>query len=319
MPNPPLPGFPALNETRFTRESLLEGLSQPHTLPETEISVATLYAADIEADIIALVERARRETLDESEEWLLFRGIHILGGRRLTAAYRPFIALLSEAGNDRLDQLLGDAITMSLGRILAGLFDGDSEPLQSVITDQSVDEFVRDAAMGAFALLTFEGHIDRDHAKEFLTHFERDDRSPAGSMIWHGWMTAVGVLGFEHLSPRVLAAFRDRRIPRDVANEADYREILTAALSAPNDPDRLERERLGYINDVLETLERFQYQKEEERDYEEQEKYLEDDSPTDSFVDIAPNRNPFRNVGRNDPCPCGSGKKFKKCCGADPA
>ena len=24
--------------------------------------------------------------------------------------------------------------------------------------------------------------------------------------------------------------------------------------------------------------------------------------------------NPFRNVGRNDPCPCGSGNKFKKCC-----
>ena len=24
----------------------------------------------------------------------------------------------------------------------------------------------------------------------------------------------------------------------------------------------------------------------------------------------------FRNVGRNAPCPCGSGKKFKKCCGA---
>ena len=24
--------------------------------------------------------------------------------------------------------------------------------------------------------------------------------------------------------------------------------------------------------------------------------------------------NPLRDVGRNDPCPCGSGKKFKKCC-----
>ena len=22
-------------------------------------------------------------------------------------------------------------------------------------------------------------------------------------------------------------------------------------------------------------------------------------------------------IGRNDPCPCGSGKKYKKCCGAD--
>ena len=27
-----------------------------------------------------------------------------------------------------------------------------------------------------------------------------------------------------------------------------------------------------------------------------------------------PHVNPLRNVGRNDPCPCGSGKKFKKCC-----
>ena len=27
-----------------------------------------------------------------------------------------------------------------------------------------------------------------------------------------------------------------------------------------------------------------------------------------------PYQNPFRGVGRNDPCPCGSGKKFKKCC-----
>ncbi len=24
--------------------------------------------------------------------------------------------------------------------------------------------------------------------------------------------------------------------------------------------------------------------------------------------------NPFREVGRNDPCPCGSGRKYKKCC-----
>ncbi|MGQ0658820.1 MAG: SEC-C metal-binding domain-containing protein [Chromatiales bacterium] len=27
--------------------------------------------------------------------------------------------------------------------------------------------------------------------------------------------------------------------------------------------------------------------------------------------------NAHRNVGRNDPCPCGSGRKFKKCHGKD--
>jgi preprotein translocase subunit SecA len=26
--------------------------------------------------------------------------------------------------------------------------------------------------------------------------------------------------------------------------------------------------------------------------------------------------NPYAGVGRNEPCPCGSGKKFKKCHGA---
>lgn len=29
-----------------------------------------------------------------------------------------------------------------------------------------------------------------------------------------------------------------------------------------------------------------------------------------------PVRNPLKEVGRNDPCPCESGKKFKKCHGA---
>ncbi len=30
----------------------------------------------------------------------------------------------------------------------------------------------------------------------------------------------------------------------------------------------------------------------------------------------AQNVNPYKNIGRNETCPCGSGKKFKHCCGA---
>ena len=36
---------------------------------------------------------------------------------------------------------------------------------------------------------------------------------------------------------------------------------------------------------------------------------MEEDLPGISFHREAPK------VGRNDPCPCGSGKKYKKCCG----
>lgn len=31
-----------------------------------------------------------------------------------------------------------------------------------------------------------------------------------------------------------------------------------------------------------------------------------------------PRRNSGKKVGRNDDCPCGSGKKYKHCCGANP-
>jgi SEC-C motif-containing protein len=33
-------------------------------------------------------------------------------------------------------------------------------------------------------------------------------------------------------------------------------------------------------------------------------------------VDIRARQAPAIQVGRNDPCPCGSGRKYKKCCGA---
>ena len=47
---------------------------------------------------------------------------------------------------------------------------------------------------------------------------------------------------------------------------------------------------------------------------------LEPDQPEDIF-DLERLLNPpepkiaEKKVGRNDPCPCGSGKKYKKCCG----
>jgi len=45
---------------------------------------------------------------------------------------------------------------------------------------------------------------------------------------------------------------------------------------------------------------------------------LGDDPEVDDPVPAAPTPSPVRSTepGRNDPCPCGSGKKFKKCCGA---
>src|SRR5438874_2699796 len=121
-------GIPPLEETSYSRDDILEDLRNEVTLPLEAIAFGTLYADAIEADIIDVLERARHEELDEPSWRLFFRGIHILGGRRLPAAYRPLVALLREP-QDRVEGLLGDAITENLSRILAGLFDGDEPPL----------------------------------------------------------------------------------------------------------------------------------------------------------------------------------------------
>ena len=38
---------------------------------------------------------------------------------------------------------------------------------------------------------------------------------------------------------------------------------------------------------------------------------------TEQKQDNAGEESSVRKIGRNDPCPCGSGKKYKKCCGAE--
>ncbi|WP_225678544.1 SEC-C metal-binding domain-containing protein [Bradyrhizobium hereditatis] len=38
-----------------------------------------------------------------------------------------------------------------------------------------------------------------------------------------------------------------------------------------------------------------------------------EEAPWIDFIPKEPVRHPWRRVGRNDPCPCGSGKKAKNC------
>jgi uncharacterized protein len=79
--------------------------------------------------------------------------------------------------------------------------------------------------------------------------------------------------------------------------------LLADALTRPTDPARFEVEHLGYIDDIVATLAWFGAEDSEGFD-----------DGEEHWGSRMPVRNPWRDVGRNDPCPCGSGKKFKKCC-----
>jgi uncharacterized protein len=108
--------------------------------------------------------------------------------------------------------------------------------------------------------------------------------------------------------PLVDNAFREDRMPEGWTDRPRFDEDLAEAERAPEDIDRFTQNNLGHIEDVLVSLDWTRGT----------EDAFDEDGEEAPWTDFAypnePFRNPWRNVGRNDPCPCGSGKKFKKCC-----
>ncbi|MER8435383.1 DUF1186 domain-containing protein [Mesorhizobium sp. M1312] len=285
-------------------EQQLPDVAIIHCIARIEESAPALRAV--------LTRAAEGEHLSQDDEMLLLRGIYILGGARDSEAFRPLLRLLRRPEHE-LDDLLGDAVTESMARVVAGVFDGDADALFSLISDRSVDQFVRDTVLGAAAFLTWEGRIELDRMRDFLERFHTERLADDDDFAWIGWLEAIARLGLRNLASLVHSAWHDGRVPMGMLELSDFEDDLLAAEQNPNDIDRFKRAGLGYIDDVLEALEwtsHLEYFGEED---------WQSPLPEQTWLDelkslTAPVTNPWRHVGRNDPCPCGSGKKAKKCC-----
>jgi SEC-C motif-containing protein/uncharacterized protein DUF1186 len=308
-------GLRPLHETGYDPEDLLAVLGESLSLPHRELALAIIYAEEIELGIVALLECAGKAELDPASTRLLFRGLHILGGRQLPAGFPALVAFL-RAPSERVEGLLGDAMEETLARIIAGMFDGNAEGLFALIADADADAIVRATALGALSFLCFDGKVDKPVVETFLRRFDRERMAPPRDPAWHAWVMATAMLGFSQLSEPALAAIADGRIPALLVDERFYRTVLAEALERPDDRERFETENLGYIEDILEALQVFSHRADDPV-----EEWSSDWPEVDHAEELAfssakplPARNPWRDVGRNDPCPCGSGKKFKKCC-----
>lgn len=278
------------------RAGLVEALSNARDLPVEALQEAIYAPAKIAAAVLAVAEQAARsEELTDKEANLLFWGLHVMAGNRDTRLFRPLLAIARQ-DEDRLARLLGDAVPATLPRLAASTFDGDADALEAAIEDRSADEFVRWSLFGAYAFLAFEGRIPRERAHAFLVRFSHERPARAGDAAWTGWEQAIALLGFADLAPLVEAARADARLLADDDPEW-FGLTLAEAEASPENPARFHDQEFGYVEDPIGELAAALDDPEGE-----------DDEP------VEPMRNPNRDVGRNDPCPCGSGKKFKKCC-----
>jgi len=300
------------------------------TLAETEDGVLPVDAMNWALDhweeagprLIELLERhADGGDLSRDTEKALFLAIHLMGEKMETRAFPGLCRLLWAHDTE---SLLGDAITETLGQILISTFDGDPAPLKAVIEDADVDDFVRDAALDALAWHCRMGAISDEEMRAYLQHLYEYMQPRDENAAWLGWVTAVSSLGYEDLAPQAEQLIDDFFVPAGIMEVSDFRDDLRRTL---DDPDRMAgfiANRQGPFVDAVGTLSTWHGFSEEFRADRARraaaESEIEDfDDPLiprgwPSVIYGEPAVNPMRDVGRNDPCPCGSGKKYKKCC-----
>jgi len=118
------------------------------------------------------------------------------------------------------------------------------------------------------------------------------------------------MLGMSDLKLLVKKAFDRGFIDRHVLGFDHFEEDLRRGIDHPGEPRLPDDRDSTLFGDTVEELSGWycfteQYREDQER----WQRRAEADLARSQGV-----QNPFKGVGRNDPCPCGSGKKFKKCC-----
>ena len=265
-------------------------------------------------EMVPIFLRILRDYVDDrpdidDQEGALFLIIHIMGELGERQSFAPLMNLLG-GDPERVETVLGDAMTENLTQILISVFDGDTDRLYRVMDNPDADEYVRSAFFEAWTYFVAAGRIDRLEAEQYLSSCLATLQPQKENYVWVAWVEAVAHLGFAGLTGMVRNAFELGRIPPMIILFDEFEEILEAASRADDPVEFVEKERIHPFSDVIGVLSRW---------YGFSEEYLRKEKETEYAkrqpIQVTnPITNPHRNVGRNDPCPCGSGKKYKKCC-----
>ena len=239
----------------------------------------------------------------------LFFIFHLLGEWREKTAYRPLARLLRLPGPE-IDRIFGDGITTTSHRVMAAVFDGDPQPLYDIILDPNADEFIRAGMYKALTMVTLRGELDRAVAGRFLRDAFVEIRPQAECYVWVGWQSAIAALGMSDLKILVKRAFDRGFIDSDVLGFDYFEKDLRRGIEHPGEARRPGDHRYALFGDTIDELSGWYCFTEQYRDDQERwRRQAEANRDRSQSLD-----NPVKGVGRNDPCPCGSGRKFKKCC-----
>jgi hypothetical protein len=307
--------------TPMTFEDIIQDFAWSDEVPVEAVQAALASPVSFVDQAIPLLDRIAQSTSNEHEERALAVLVQVLAEIGDERAFLPLMRLLRMRSDDRLE-LFGDILTETMGNVLISLTSSQVTKLEEALNDADLDEYVRDAIFETWTRLALTGVVTRESARAFLTEYPVRvglDKSDYG---WSSWMYAATILGFSEMRDFAKEHMRNED---DIAaimegtldSFQDFDEELTESLA---DPDRWkDNPRYQPVTSAIDQISDWHSYSEEYRS-EQASAWKNADDGDWMFEDkrgsvfSEPATNPYKDVGRNDPCPCGSGKKFKKCC-----
>jgi hypothetical protein len=243
----------------------------------------------------------------------------LLAQFRETRAYPLLVRIFSAPGETVFD-LVGDTVTEGLCNILASVSGGDLSGMRALIENEQANEYVRSAAMKGLLTLVATGQRTRDEVMEyFASLFGKLERTPSNA--WNALASCCTRLGPEEVLKEVRQAYEDELIESFMIRLSDVEEA--AGLGHEGVIERLGRQRFHLIADVVQEMEWWACFEKQPRP---KAGRAASSAPFSSWpvppvpasglpAPRPPAPRTQLKVGRNEPCPCGSGKKYKRCCG----
>jgi len=223
----------------------------------------------------------------------------LLGLVKPRGAFANVLDFLKRIGAS-IDDLLDVMVIDDVPAVIAATFSHQIDALRTFVLDPTLDPLVRLAALDGMAALVAQARLDRSVLDDVVGPLiDQLDQLPD----WVAPSVAVTVIEFR------LARHRARLEP---FVEKKTKRLLEGIATRANDPPNIARQHAYRVLDDFhsETTNLMRPPVEDDGGSDDE---VDDDE--EDPVNAAPFVRETAKVGRNDPCPCRSGKKHKKCCG----
>jgi hypothetical protein len=210
---------------------------------------------------------------------------------------RAFATVMNilELPEESLDLLLGDSLTEDYAKIITSVYNGDLASIKRVIENPNNDLYARIAAINGLVSLVKVSVLDQDEIIQYIASLFQLDNFRCDPTLMAFLVSSACHLEFDSLYPTIEELFRLNLIDEEVINLNNV-----ARYKSKIDNKNVNENNIGYLDSAIDSMSWWCCFKEEPQQF----------TPQTPVVRGT-------KIGRNDPCPCGSGKKYKKCCGSN--